>query len=242
MKIGGKKIVATTILGLMLFGTLSSGVYAHNGRRGSGEWMNQNYDNGRHLNGYYHDSNWSNSRMHMNSWGDGNCSYYGEAYGSNIEQDQEKISFADMKSNVEDYIDKYKGDMKIQNILKFPDNQYLFLIKDETKYAMELVVNQYTGNVYLAMGASHMWNTEYGNRNFVFSGDTFEVAEAIEKAQSYLENNKLKYTLEESAMDFYGYYKFFVKDGKRTVGFIDVNQYNLDIRSFILNSGEIEYE
>jgi hypothetical protein len=232
MKTNIKRVTLLILIGIVLFGVLSIFSYGHN--RG------YRYSENRGL--YHSESNWLN-RRYTNGFGNGMCGYFdrNEYFGTNEEIDLEKISYDEMQSSVIDYIDRYKGDMKIQDVLEITDEQYIFFIKDDTKYAMELIVDPFTSKVYMAMGASYMWNTEYGNGNFHIDNDIIEISEAKKYADKYLEYTKLDYSLDEAGLDFYGYYKFYVKDEDEVVGYVDVNQYTGDSRGFILNKGSINF-
>jgi len=58
-------------------------------------------------------------------------------------------------------------DLVIAEIIEF-DNHFYAGIKEIStgKYAIELLVNRYTGSVYPEMGPNMMWNTKYGHMNW----------------------------------------------------------------------------
>lgn len=170
----------------------------------------------------------------------------------------EVIELETLKNNVLAYIEPFDGNLVISDIFLFEDSEYYFSIMDEDTGigAMELLVNQYTGDVFPEFGPNMMWNLKYGmhtssgygmmgNRGMMgrFSSDkyyetynsdltrntiTHEDAQLL--AAAYVEENSVKaYTVSEGGHEFYGYYTYHIEDSGKTVGMLSVNGITGDI-------------
>ena len=150
------------------------------------------------------------------------CSGSGTAGVSN---DAAPITIDQAKTSVETYLSGTgKTELEIAEVIEF-DNHFYAGIKEKNtgKYAIELLVDRYTGSVFPEMGPNMMWNTKYGNMNWNAQGTTAVTEEqAVTKAQEYLET-ALPGTEVEGADAFYGYYTLeVIKDGKVS-GMLSVN-------------------
>ena len=152
----------------------------------------------------------------------GTCGDPGTAGVSN---DATPITIDQAKESVKNYLEKTgKTDLEIAEIIEF-DNHFYAGLKEKTtdKYAIELLVNRYTGPVFPEMGPNMMWNTKYGHMNWNTQGTaTVTEEQAIEKAQKYLDTAQPGKEV-KSADTFYGYYTLeVIKDGKVN-GMLSVN-------------------
>jgi hypothetical protein len=154
---------------------------------------------------------------------DGKCGGSGTAGVSN---DATPITIDQAKASVENYLAKTGNtDLEIAEVIEF-DNHFYTGIKEIStgKYAIELLVNRYTGSVFPEMGPNMMWNTKYGHMNWNAQGTaTVTEEQAIEKAQKYLETAALPETEVEGADAFYGYYTLEVIKGGNVYGMLSVN-------------------
>ena len=152
----------------------------------------------------------------------GNCGGYGT---NTYRADDTPITIEKAKESVEKYLAATGNtDLAIAEIIEFDNNFYASIKEKSTgKYAIELLVNRYTGSVFPEMGPNTMWNTKYGHMNWNTQGTaTVTKEQAIEKAQKYLETS-LPGTAVEGADAFYGYYTLeVIKDGK-VYGMLSVN-------------------
>ena len=150
------------------------------------------------------------------------CSGSGTAGVSN---DATPITIDQAKASVENYLENTgKTDLEIAEIIEF-DNHYYAGIKEIStgKYAIELLVNRYTGSVFPEMGPNMMWNTKYGHMNWNTQGTaTVTEEQAIEIAQKYLETAQPGKEV-KSADTFYGYYTLEVIKGGNVYGMLSVN-------------------
>ncbi len=150
------------------------------------------------------------------------CSGFGTTGVSN---DATPITIDEAKGSVEKYLTKTGNiDLEIAEVIEF-DNHFYAGIKEKStgKYAIELLVNRYTGSVFPEMGPNMMWNTKYGHMNWNTRGTTAVTEEqAVEKAQKYLDT-ALPGTKVDEADAFYGYYTLEVKKDGNIYGMLSVN-------------------
>ncbi len=135
------------------------------------------------------------------------------------------ITIEEAKGSVEKYLAKTGNtDLEIAEVIEF-DNHFYAGIKEKStgKYALELLVNRYTGSVFPEMGPNMMWNTKYGHMSWNTQGaSTVTEKQAVEKAQEYLDT-ALPGTKVDEADAFYGYYTLEVKKGGNIYGMLSVN-------------------
>jgi hypothetical protein len=163
----------------------------------------------------------------------------------------EKISLEELTEEVNDYISYYDTDLEISDIFIFEDSEYYFsIVEEETgRGAMELLVNQYTGNIFPEYGPNMMWNLKYGmhgsggmmsgrgmmgyNNNDYESFDNndneINSKEAYNFGSRYLEKNNIELTLSNESHEFYGYFTYHVEKDAKTVGMLSVNGFTGDV-------------
>jgi hypothetical protein len=203
-----------------MMGGFNNGI---NGMMGSGMMDSGNGNGGMMGSGMMDSGNNNGGMMGSDMMGQGGtCGGSGTAGVSN---DATPITIDQAKASVENYLAiTEKTDHKIAEIIEF-DNHFYTGIKEKStgKYAIELLVNKYTGEVFPEMGPNMMWNTKYGHMNLNAQGiDAVTEEQAIEKAQKYLET-ALPGTVVKSADKFYGYYTLeAIKDGN-VYGMLSVN-------------------
>lgn len=216
-----------------MMGGLNNGI---NGMMGSGMMGSGNGNGGMMGSGMMGQSNGYSGMMSSGMMGSGNgqtgmmgtgsglegCTSSGTAGVSN---DAAPITIDQAKTSVETYLSGTgKTDLEIAEIIEFDNHLYAGIKEISTgKYAIELLVNRYTGSVSPEMGPNMMWNTKYGHMNWNTQVTTTVTEEqAIEKAQNYLET-ALPGTEVEGADAFYGYYTLEVKKDGNVYGMLSVN-------------------
>jgi len=195
------------------------------GMMGSGMMGTGNGNGGMMSSGMMGSGNGNGGMMGSGMMGIGNgFEGYGGSGTAGVSNDANPITIDQAKASVEKYLaDTGNTDLAITEIIEF-DNHFYAGIKEKStdKYAIELLVNRYTGSVYPEMGPNMMWNTKYGHMNWNTQGTaTVTEEQAIEKAQKYLE--ALPGTGVEGADAFYGYYTLEVKKGGTVYGMLSVN-------------------
>ncbi len=141
-----------------------------------------------------------------------------------VSNDANPITIDQAKASVENYLATTGNtDLKIAEVIEF-DNHFYAGIKEKStgKYAIELLVNRYTGSVFPEMGPNMMWNTKYGLNWNAQGTATVTEEQAVKKAQEYLET-ALPGTEVEGADAFYGYYTLEVIKGGNVYGMLSVN-------------------
>lgn len=142
-----------------------------------------------------------------------------------VPDDATSITIDQAKASVENYLATTDNTyLEIAEIIEF-DNHFYAGIKEIStgKYAIELLVNRYTGSVSPEMGPNMMWNTKYGHMNWNAQGTaTVTEEQAVRKAQEYLET-ALPGTEVKGADAFYGYYTLEVIKGGKVYGMLSVN-------------------
>lgn len=132
--------------------------------------------------------------------------------------------------------------LEISEIMAFTNNYYAQAReKDSGRYALELLIDPYTGAIYPEMGPNMMWNTRYGHLGNMRGGMrgmmgggyyfpsqaeeaemTVSPEEAVNAAQSYLDRVYPGATAVEPAA-FYGYYTLHVLQDGATIGMLSVH-------------------
>ncbi len=184
------------------------GGYGNNmmGNYGEGYGNGMMYRN-RQVNGSWHGGMMRTGGM-MGRYGN---YYYSAGYGVNASP----ITIEDAKKSVEQYLASIgNSDLNLAEVIQF-DNHFYAGIKEKStgKYAFELIVNKFTGQVLPEMGPNMMWNAKYGHMNIGNSETNITREQALKIAQGYL-NSALPGTKAGDADTFYGYYTIEVtKDG-----------------------------
>jgi hypothetical protein len=170
----------------------------------------------------------------------------------------EVLDIEALEERVEAYIAGYGENLVISDIFVFEDSEYYFSIMEEDTGigAMELLVDQYTGDVFPEYGPNMMWNLKYGMHNNSgygmmdrgrgmmgrgyrtpyysydddFDGNTISKAEAREEAQQYLDQYQGEgYLASDDAHEFYGYYTFHIQKNGEPSGMLSVNGLTGDV-------------
>lgn len=169
-------------------------------------------------------------------------------------EDLEVLTLDELKNNVNEYIAYYGEDLEISDIFIYEDSEYYFSIVEEQtgRGAMELLVDQYTGDVYPEFGPNMMWNLKYGmhntggmmsgsgmmgRRSFNYGYNTSnnyknnEITdeEAYNYGNSYLSNNGSDFELSHDFHEFYGYFTFHVEKDDKTIGMLSVNGFTGEV-------------
>ena len=185
--------------------------------------------------------------------------YYGRgmmqyAYLENTLDTEEKLDIELLEENVEKYINQYDENLVISDIFLFEESEYYFSIMEEDTGmgAMELLVNQYTGDVYPEYGPNMMWNLKYGMHNnsgygmmrgsgmmsrsssyysyATFDGNEISNSDAQKIAAEFVYKNfSNEYVVSEKGHEFYGYYTFHIEDNDETIGMLSVNGFTGEV-------------
>mgnify|MGYP000004233957 CR=1 FL=1 len=124
------------------------------------------------------------------------------------------LTIEDAQSELEVYLADlgYDG-LEIVDMMEFEYNFYAIARETDTGIgAMELLVNKWTGAVSPEMGPNMMWNAKYGMHRRGMMGawrsgeNTVSPTEALDIAQTWLDENHPGVTVEEDVDPFYGYY------------------------------------
>jgi uncharacterized membrane protein YkoI len=147
-------------------------------------------------------------------------------YGTNTYRANDTpITIEKAKESVEKYLAATGNtDLAIAEIIEFDNNFYAGIKEKSTgKYAIEFLVNKYTGAVVPEMGPNMMWNTKYGHMTWnTQESNTLTEKQAIEIAQKYLDT-AIPGAEVEGADTYYGYYTLEVKKDGNIYGMLSVN-------------------
>jgi uncharacterized membrane protein YkoI len=153
---------------------------------------------------------------------DGTCA---GSVTAGVSDDATPITIEQAKASVENYLAKTGNtDLAIAEIIEFDNNFYAGVKEKSTgKYAIEVLVNKYTGAVVPEMGPNIMWNTKYGHMTWnTQESNILTEKQAIEIAQKYL-GTALPGAEVEGADTYYGYYTLEVKKDGKIYGMLSVN-------------------
>ncbi|HUW10331.1 MAG TPA: hypothetical protein VM537_11430 [Anaerolineae bacterium] len=159
----------------------------------------------------------------------------------------ETLTMQEALDSVELYLARWgNDDLQVTELMEFSSNFY-GLVKEESTGigAFEVLVDKVTGAVSPEHGPNMMWNQKYGmgtGMGMMGSGyggmmgrstapaATAEMpideAEAIERAQDYLDRVGSGLTADEEADAFYGYYTLHVLTDGEVSGMLSVNGYS----------------
>jgi hypothetical protein len=170
-------------------------------------------------------------------------------YFSEDINESDKLDLEEMTILVEEFIAGYKNELLISDVFVFEDTEtYFSIVEEDTGIgAMELLVNQYTGEVYPEYGPNMMWNTKYGmhgngaygmmgsgmmsgfrsreyDLNQTLNDNNISLKSAIDFAEKYIEKySKSDLSISGEGHEFYGYYTLHVDKEGETVGMLSVN-------------------
>ncbi len=174
-----------------------------------------------------------------------------------VDYNGEKLLLENLEENVERYISQYNTKLKISDVFIYENSDYYYsIIEEETgKGAMELLVNQYTGDVYPEFGPNMMWNLKYGmhysvgrgmrgnrgmmsgnyNFNYGYYNDDYDENNDITKEEAYtivseyVGRSLKNVIISKDAHEFYGYYTFYLEENGVIVGILSINGFTGDI-------------
>jgi hypothetical protein len=141
------------------------------------------------------------------------------------------LTIGEAQAALETYLaDQGYDNLAIVDMMEFERNFYGIARETDTGIgAMELLVNKWSGVVSPEMGPNMMWNTKYGMHRRGMMGawssgeNTLSAAEALDIAQTWLDENQPGVTVEEDADAFYGYYTIHTYAGDTINGMLSVN-------------------
>jgi len=176
-------------------------------------------------------------------------------WDSGYPDDVETLTMEEALDSVELYLARWgSDDLEVAELMEFSSNFY-GLVKEESTGigAFEVLVDKVTGAVSPEHGPNMMWNQKYGmmggygmgtgmgmmGRGFGY-GDmmggtngpsapaamSIDEAEAIDRAQDYLDRMGTGLTAGDEADAFYGYYTLHVLTGGEISGMLSVNGYS----------------
>ena len=143
----------------------------------------------------------------------------------------ETLTIEEARTALETYLaDRGYNNLEIVDMMEFERNFYGIARETDTGIgAMELLVNKWSGAVSLEMGPNMMWNAKYGMHRRGMMGawrsgeNTLSATEALEIAQTWLDENQPGVTVEEDVDPFYGYYTIHTHTGDTIEGMLSVN-------------------
>lgn len=129
------------------------------------------------------------------------------------------------------------SDLEVAEVMEFSNHFYAELVEKSTgTFAMELILDKYTGRIYPEMGPNMMWNLKYGHMggagmmgwglNRASPSEPMPVSpeKAVAYAQAYLDQTMPgSVALEPHA--FYGYYTLHVETDGKITGMLSINGY-----------------
>lgn len=240
MKSRVKKIIGVGSLSLILLATYSI-TFAHN-QYNDTNWnhMNQNV-NGNFM-GDMADYNHGDFNNHMGVRSSKDCFNYSGMYSFEANKDFQEISLEDQKEIINKFISKSDEEYTIAKILKYSDSRYLFLISEGDIFAYELLVNPYSKNVNYNRGSGMMWNTKI--HSFYDNESSLRISEkeALKEVEKYLNDKDIEFTVDKDSLEFYGYYKYLIKNDKKIVGYIDVNSSTGELWTVFSNFVEVDID
>jgi aromatic ring-cleaving dioxygenase len=161
----------------------------------------------------------------------GRQGFYGHmdrgGYGYQQSDNATRLTIDEAQNQAEEYAQKVGENLKVTEVMEFSNNFYAVVIETDTnKGAFELLIDPYTGQTGLEMGAGMMWNQKYGRMNVAANpspDNTLTMEQAATAAQEALDNRIPGATLESDGIDFYGYYSFDYKVDGEVAGMLSVN-------------------
>ncbi len=141
------------------------------------------------------------------------------------------------------------SDLKIAEVMIFDNNAYVRVVEQSTGTgAFELLVDPLTLAAYPEPGPDMMWNLKYGGLNHqqsmagrggmmgnaIWNGSLPTVsaempvsqAEALQKAQEFLDQTRKGATTAPDADAFYGYYTIDILQSGQVIGMLSVNGFS----------------
>ncbi|KAA3644011.1 MAG: hypothetical protein DWQ07_18015 [Chloroflexi bacterium] len=169
--------------------------------------------------------------------------------------DADPLSLETATTAVEDYIALFdeSESLEIGEIMIFDNHAYAQIVESDTGIgALEVLVDPLTESVFPEFGPTMMWNVKYGMMSntgefgmmggsgmmgMMGSFSTIEATaempvsedQAVEAAQSYLDNFLPGTEADEHADPFYGYYTLHILRDGETVGMLSVNGYTRQV-------------
>ena len=119
------------------------------------------------------------------------------------------------------------ANLKVVEVMEFSNNFYAVAVETDTnKAAFEMLIDPYTGQVGLEMGAGSMWNQKYGHMNRTANPsatNTLTMKDAATQAQAALDSQYPGAVVQADGFDFYGYYSFDYEVNGKVAGMLSVN-------------------
>jgi hypothetical protein len=209
--------------GMMTGGMMGNGS-GYNGMMTGGMMGNGSGYNGMMTGGMMGNANGYNGMMSggmMNGTGSGTCSGNDSTNRANAEP----ITIVKAKEDVVDYLSGTgNSDLVVSEVIEFENNFYAGIKEKSTgTFAIELLVNKYTGAVYPEMGPNMMWNEKYGHMKLISQAKApISKEQALKAAQESLDKD-FPGMKTGDADPFYGYYTIEVLNEGRISGMLSVN-------------------
>jgi hypothetical protein len=156
--------------------------------------------------------------------------------------DAKPITIDQAAEAVNRYIRAYDNDLILTEVMEFAWNFYAVIEEKSTGiYAMELIVNKYTGQVFPEPGPNMMWNTKYGMMARMGGGyrgapslylPSADMPITPEQAQTLAQQSLNVYLPGVTTGDtktFYGYYTLHTIKNGQIEGMLSVNGYTGDV-------------
>jgi hypothetical protein len=178
-------------------------------------------------------------------------------WGFTLPTDGERLSLDRAAEAVEGYLTAYGSgsNLALGEVMEFSNGFYAQVVEEETGIgAFELLIDPVTGAIHSEPGPNMMWNTEYGHMGgwsgmmggmtlaprasagvmgYGYRQPTGEMTvspeEAVQAAQSYLDQIQSGLTADDHADPFYGYYTLHTLRDGQVVGMLSVNGYTSQV-------------
>lgn len=159
------------------------------------------------------------------------------------------LSIAQAAGEAREYLGTLEyRDLGLAEVMEF-SNHFYVAVREEgrEKYAFELLVNRYTGEIFPEPGPNLMWNTKYGHmgggmmgrhgrnwrQGYAWANPAGEMSvspqQARERGQEFLDARLAGRRVGEDLDEFYGYYTLHVLEDGQVAGMLSVNGYSGDV-------------
>jgi hypothetical protein len=169
-------------------------------------------------------------------------------WGNTFPTAGERLTQDQAAEAVEGYLTAYGSgfNLALGEVMEFSNGFYAQAVEEETGIgAFELLIDPFTGAIHSEPGPNMMWNTEYGHMGgwggmmggmmmgYGYRQPTGEMTvspeEAVQAAQSYLDQIQSGLTADDHADPFYGYYTLHTLRDGQVVGMLSVNGYTSQV-------------
>lgn len=164
--------------------------------------------------------------MNMNNMMGMMGSVMGGPYDANVKP----ITIEQAIANAQRYVSSLNNtDLVIEEVEEYSNNFYVAVRGNSTKnFALQLLIDRFSGIVYPEPGPNMMWNTKYGGMGMMNNATnqmSISKGQARQMAQKFLDSY-LPRAKTGDVDTFYGYYNVEVLLNGKTHGMLSVNGFN----------------